>query len=204
MSLHPPSVDMTDWEREIAAMIVEALGLEVGAEELAPEEPLYGGDLGLDSIDMLEIATVGLEALRGGDPVGRRQERGDLLVAARSRRSCRAPSYKLKDRLGAYRRPSRALRLGVIVYVVYSLAVFGAVRAGQPGLALAVTLVAVAVTCLAVPRRRPIGYAMLAIAPVALMVDPSLSQWVTYLPPVAINLGLAVVFARTLAPSASR
>lgn len=52
-------------------MIVEALALDVEPAALSPNEPLYQGSLGLDSIDMLEIATVvsqryGVE-IRSGD-----------------------------------------------------------------------------------------------------------------------------------------
>ncbi len=43
---------------EVAALIVEALNLEVQPEEIVPDDPLYGEGLGLDSIDMLEIALV--------------------------------------------------------------------------------------------------------------------------------------------------
>lgn len=39
-------------------MIVETLNLEVSADEIQPDEPLYGEGLGLDSIDILEIALV--------------------------------------------------------------------------------------------------------------------------------------------------
>ena len=39
-------------------MIVETLNLEVAAAEIQPDEPLYGEGLGLDSIDILEIALV--------------------------------------------------------------------------------------------------------------------------------------------------
>lgn len=45
-----------EFEREIAAHLVEALNLDVGADEINPEDPLYDGPLGLDSIDILEIA----------------------------------------------------------------------------------------------------------------------------------------------------
>ncbi len=45
-------------EREIAGLIVSALNLEMTAEEINPEDPLYGEPLGLDSIDILEIALV--------------------------------------------------------------------------------------------------------------------------------------------------
>ena len=43
---------------ELAALIVEALNLEVQAGEVDPDAPLYGDGLGLDSIDMLEISLV--------------------------------------------------------------------------------------------------------------------------------------------------
>ena len=45
-------------EAEVAAMIVSELNLEVSAESINPEDPLYGDGLGLDSIDILEIALV--------------------------------------------------------------------------------------------------------------------------------------------------
>ena len=43
-------------EREIARLIVKGLNLPVQAEDINPEAPLYGEGLGLDSIDILEIA----------------------------------------------------------------------------------------------------------------------------------------------------
>jgi acyl carrier protein len=45
-------------EAELAAIIVETLNLETPADEIGPETALYGEGLGLDSIDMLEIALV--------------------------------------------------------------------------------------------------------------------------------------------------
>ena len=44
--------------REVAALIVEALNLDLPADAVAPDEALYGEGLGLDSIDMLEISLV--------------------------------------------------------------------------------------------------------------------------------------------------
>jgi acyl carrier protein len=44
--------------RELAALIVEALNLEVAAADIGADQPLYGEGLGLDSIDILEIALV--------------------------------------------------------------------------------------------------------------------------------------------------
>lgn len=43
-------------ERELAALIVSTLNLEMDAAEIDPEAPLYKDGLGLDSIDILEIA----------------------------------------------------------------------------------------------------------------------------------------------------
>jgi len=43
-------------ESEVAALIVEALHLEMAPEDIAPDAPLFGDGLGLDSIDALEIA----------------------------------------------------------------------------------------------------------------------------------------------------
>jgi acyl carrier protein len=43
-------------ELELAALIVNTLNLEVSPEDIDPDAPLYGEGLGLDSIDMLEIA----------------------------------------------------------------------------------------------------------------------------------------------------
>lgn len=66
-----PQPTLSGWEKELAVMIVEALGLDIEPEAFVLDEPLYEGRLGLDSIDMLEIATVvsqryGVE-IRSGD-----------------------------------------------------------------------------------------------------------------------------------------
>ena len=45
-------------EAELASLIVATLNLEVTADTIDPEAPLYGEGLGLDSIDMLEISLV--------------------------------------------------------------------------------------------------------------------------------------------------
>ncbi len=45
-------------EAELARLIVTTLNLEVAPVEIDPSAPLYGEGLGLDSIDMLEIALV--------------------------------------------------------------------------------------------------------------------------------------------------
>jgi len=43
---------------EIAVLIVTALNLDVPPSEIDPDAPLYGEGLGLDSIDILEVALV--------------------------------------------------------------------------------------------------------------------------------------------------
>ena len=43
-------------EQELAVLLVESLNLEVAAADIAPDAPLYGEGLGLDSIDILEVA----------------------------------------------------------------------------------------------------------------------------------------------------
>ncbi|HZE15430.1 MAG TPA: phosphopantetheine-binding protein [Mycobacterium sp.] len=49
--------EMSGLEREVAELIVEALNLEdVSVEQIDPEQPLFRGGLGLDSIDALELA----------------------------------------------------------------------------------------------------------------------------------------------------
>ena len=47
---------MTAQERELAELIVSALNLDLSADEIDPAAPLYKEGLGLDSIDILEIA----------------------------------------------------------------------------------------------------------------------------------------------------
>jgi acyl carrier protein len=50
-----PEADLTG---EVATLIVEALNLDVAPAAIDPDKPLYGEGLGLDSIDILEIALV--------------------------------------------------------------------------------------------------------------------------------------------------
>ena len=74
---------MSPLELELARLIVVTLGLEVDAESIDPTAPLYGEGLGLDSIDMLEIALAigkqyGVE-LRADDEANR-----DIFTSLRS------------------------------------------------------------------------------------------------------------------------
>jgi len=48
----------TALQSEVAALLVEALNLDIAPESIDPEAPLYGEGLGLDSIDILEVALV--------------------------------------------------------------------------------------------------------------------------------------------------
>lgn len=48
----------TELQREIAALLVESLNLDMAPETIDPQAPLYGEGLGLDSIDILEVALV--------------------------------------------------------------------------------------------------------------------------------------------------
>jgi len=43
---------------EVAELIVSALNLDLAPSEIEPDAPLFGEGLGLDSIDVLEIALV--------------------------------------------------------------------------------------------------------------------------------------------------
>jgi acyl carrier protein len=71
----PPS-DSSALEQQIAQLIVQGLNLPVAPEDIDPEAPLYGAGLGLDSIDILEIALIvskqyGIQ-LRAGDQENQR------------------------------------------------------------------------------------------------------------------------------------
>jgi len=46
----------TEAETQLAELIVATLRLEISPNEIVPDEPLFGGGLGLDSIDALELA----------------------------------------------------------------------------------------------------------------------------------------------------
>lgn len=48
--------EFTPLEAEVAQLIVDTLNLDVTADEIVAEDPLFGEGLGLDSIDALELA----------------------------------------------------------------------------------------------------------------------------------------------------
>ena len=60
------------FERELGRLIAEVLNLDVDPEQIDPTAPLFGEGLGLDSIDLLEIALAVSQqygfSLRSDDP----------------------------------------------------------------------------------------------------------------------------------------
>jgi acyl carrier protein len=52
----PDSTVQTPPEAQLAELIVKTLNLDTSASDICPDAPLYGEGLGLDSIDILEIA----------------------------------------------------------------------------------------------------------------------------------------------------
>ena len=54
----PSRADLAELQQEIARLIVQGLNLPTTPEQIDPEAPLYGEGLGLDSIDILEIALI--------------------------------------------------------------------------------------------------------------------------------------------------
>ena len=58
MSATPSPEAVTALLPEIAELVVSALNLEIAASDIDPDAPLFGEGLGLDSIDILELALV--------------------------------------------------------------------------------------------------------------------------------------------------
>ena len=52
------TTETTAYYREIAELMIECLNLEVTVDDICLDAPLYGDGLGLDSIDILEVALV--------------------------------------------------------------------------------------------------------------------------------------------------
>ncbi|HMH17226.1 MAG TPA: phosphopantetheine-binding protein, partial [Burkholderiales bacterium] len=51
-----PGNALTTEELKLAQLMVSVLNLEIQAAEIDPTAPLFGDGLGLDSIDVLEVA----------------------------------------------------------------------------------------------------------------------------------------------------
>ena len=58
LSTSAPALADSALLREVAELVVSSLNLETTAADIQPDDPLYGDGLGLDSIDILEIALV--------------------------------------------------------------------------------------------------------------------------------------------------
>ena len=75
-SADPRVVEPVEFEREIARLIATVVNLDCTPEQIDPTAPLFGDGLGLDSIDLLEIALAVSEnygfSLRSDDPDNRR------------------------------------------------------------------------------------------------------------------------------------
>lgn len=69
--------ETAELEGEVAELTVEVLNLEESAEDIDPEQPLFGDGLGLDSIDALELAV--------GEPPRTGAQPGDLVIDASPR-----------------------------------------------------------------------------------------------------------------------
>lgn len=54
----PAINDLDALQREVAALIISAVNLDIAADSIDPDAPLFGEGLGLDSIDVLEVALV--------------------------------------------------------------------------------------------------------------------------------------------------
>ena len=58
MTTNPSPADVQALLPELAQLVVSAVNLDVDPASIDPDEPLYRDGLGLDSIDILEIALV--------------------------------------------------------------------------------------------------------------------------------------------------
>jgi acyl carrier protein len=58
-NIQKPAVSSNaELQLEVAVLMIECLNLEITADQIDPDAPLYGEGLGLDSIDVLEVALV--------------------------------------------------------------------------------------------------------------------------------------------------
>ena len=71
-SAEPQVIEPADFELEIARLIAVVVNLDCAPEQVDPTAPLFGEGLGLDSIDLLEIALAVSQnygfSLRSDDP----------------------------------------------------------------------------------------------------------------------------------------
>ncbi|HJV27480.1 MAG TPA: phosphopantetheine-binding protein [Aromatoleum sp.] len=55
---NPSAADLDALRLEVAGLVVEALNLDLAPAAIPADDPLFGEGLGLDSIDILEVALV--------------------------------------------------------------------------------------------------------------------------------------------------
>jgi uncharacterized membrane protein len=86
-----------------------------------------------------------------------------------------------------------------VLYVVYLCALSAAIALKHPGWALGATSVVTGLAIVQIPRWRPLGVALVLVAvlPVLGVVSDGALP-LMFLPPIALNLGLALTFGRSL------
>src|SRR5204862_359006 len=95
---------------EVAGLIVAALNLDLAPADIDADAPLYGEGLGLDSIDILEIALV-VSKQYGVQLRADSAENERIFGSLRRRRGQREPGARARDRHCAARRLRVHLRL---------------------------------------------------------------------------------------------
>ena len=87
----------------------------------------------------------------------------------------------------------------VLLYSLYPVSVCLAIAAGRPRWAIALTCIVVGIARVRRPRWRFAGIALLLASPLfALFAVADLAKPLLFIPPAALNLGLAALFASTL------
>ena len=89
--------------------------------------------------------------------------------------------------------------IAVLLYSLYPVSVCLAIAAGRPRWAIALSCVVLGIACLRRPRWRFAGVTFLLVSPfLVLFAVADLAKPLLFVPPAALNLGLATLFARTL------
>ena len=92
-----------------------------------------------------------------------------------------------------------ALGGSVLLYSLYPVVVCGAFASGHPRVALAATCVALGILLVALGRWRGLGIVLLAASPIVLLsAVGAIAQPLVFVPPIAVNFGLALLFGRSL------
>src|SRR5277367_1270270 len=152
-------------QREIATLLVRALNLEVEPQDIDPEAALYGEGLGLDSIDILEVALIvskqyGIHLRADGKPAN------ISFPEALSRVHCGA-----QDQVVHWRRRVQVAAIVVFIVVYAGLSHYANSAAKTRDLAVALALGWVLGFALLLIRRwnRPLTALLAAIAAALLL-----------------------------------